>query len=168
MSERIEPKNLLTDTLSESASADFRAALLDETLRHARSRRRWRQARQAAGVFVIGLLVGVLMWSHPDKPVSRTNSTVATIAPESFRLIETLPLPPDAVVLTPPFANLKMISTSAGVTEIATVSGGFRIINDAQLLAFASGVPMILIRTGPDSEELVFANPEDRKRLFGN
>jgi hypothetical protein len=36
-------------------------------------------------------------------------------------------------------------------------------INDDELLALLADKPAILIRTGPHSEELVFANPEDQK-----
>ena len=49
------------------------------------------------------------------------------------------------------------------VVEIATVSGGYRLINDDELLALLADKPAALIRTGPHSEELVFANPEDQK-----
>ncbi|MEI9959789.1 MAG: hypothetical protein WDM76_01280 [Limisphaerales bacterium] len=61
-----------------------------------------------------------------------------------------------------------MISSSATVTEIATTHGNFRSINDAELLALVAGRPAILIRTGPDSEELVFANAEDQKGFPAN
>jgi hypothetical protein len=61
-----------------------------------------------------------------------------------------------------------MVSTTAGAGEIATRGGGYHLINDDQLLALLAGSPAALIRTGLDSEELVFANPEDRRRLLGN
>jgi len=36
------------------------------------------------------------------------------------------------------------------------------VINDDELLALVASHPAVLIRTGPHSEELVFANPKDQ------
>ena len=51
---------------------------------------------------------------------------------------------------------------------MATVSGGYRLLNDDELLALLADKPAVLIRTGPHTEELVFGNPEDRQRLLAN
>ena len=58
------------------------------------------------------------------------------------------------------------MGTLPAVIEVATVSGGFRIINDNELLALLADKPAVLIRTGPNSEELVFANPADQKKFL--
>ncbi len=165
---RPEQKKLLDDVLAESSPPDFRAALLAGTLRQARRRRQWRQARSAAGALVVLLLAGILTWPRPAEKISASKPPVKTGAPKSYRLVETQPLPAGATISTRNFAALKMVSTATGAVEIATRAGGYHLINDEQLLALLGGSPAALIRTGPDSEELVFANPEDRRRLLGN
>jgi hypothetical protein len=68
-------------------------------------------------------------------------------------------------VTTVPFRSGQFVTPTAGVEIVQTSTGNFRIINDAELLALVAQRPAILIRTGPNSEELVFANPEDQKRF---
>jgi hypothetical protein len=51
---------------------------------------------------------------------------------------------------------------------VQTTTANYRVINDAELLALLGQRPAILIRTGPHSEELVFANPEDQKGFLRN
>ena len=48
MNRPTDNERLLDDMLSEAVPADFREALLGETLRLACRRRRWRQTRRAA------------------------------------------------------------------------------------------------------------------------
>jgi hypothetical protein len=157
MNNRSEQLEVLHDVMAESSPPDFRAALLAETLRQARRRRRWRQGRVVAGV--LGLLVCAtwLGWHRlpPEIAVARPPEKVATA--KSFELVETQPLPPNAMVTTKEFGRVRMILSGATVATVATGSGGFRFINDSQLLALVGPKPAILIRTGPDSEELVFA-----------
>ncbi len=169
MNERPEKNELLDDVLA--SSPEFRAALLGETLRLARQRRQWRQARTVGGVLVAMVLTGIFarqlwMGKVSDKTVVASRAEIS--APNSFQLVETQPLPAGAMVTTGIFSPAQTISSAAGVTQITTTAGNFRFINDEQLLALVSGTPAVLIRTGPDSEELVFANPEDRQRLFGD
>lgn len=168
MNNRSEPQCLLDDVLAEASPPDFRASLLAGTLRQARRRRHWRQARQVAGTLAVLLLAGILTWPHPAEKISTARPATKCAAPKSFQLVETQLLPADAIISTKNFAVVKIVFTTAGAVEIATCSGGFRLINDEQLLALLGGSPAALIRTGADSEELVFANPEDRRRLLGN
>ena len=81
-------------------------------------------------------------------------------------LVRTQPLPASAIVSTRNFSATGFAETVPKVVEVATVSGGFRLINDDELLALLADKPAVLIRTGPHSEELVFANPEDQKKLL--
>ncbi len=58
MNNRIDQETLLTEVFAEGSPADFRAAMLTETLRLARRRRHFRQFRRGLGVFaVMSLLV---------------------------------------------------------------------------------------------------------------
>jgi hypothetical protein len=169
MSDRSEQKRLLADMLAESSPPDFRAALLDKTLRHARTRRRWRQARQTGGVLVLAVLTAVLCLQRPPgkSPIVRPAAKIPV--PQSFQLVETRSLPAAAIITTVNFAPVNIIASGTGVTEITSTSGHFKFINDQELLALVGNYyPAALVRTGPDSEELVFANPDDRKKIFGN
>ena len=170
MNDRPEKNELLADVLAEASPPEFRATLLAETLRHARRRRRWRQARNGVGVLAAIMVAGFFAWQHWPGKISRVTAVrppAEIPAPKSFQLVATQPLPPGAVVTTGNFAAVKMILSTPDVLQITTRGGGFRYINDEQLLALVGGHPAVLIRTGPDSAELVFADPEDRRFFFG-
>ena len=66
------------------------------------------------------------------------------------------------IVNSRPFSAVSSVSI-ANIVKNANGAGEFREINDDQLLALTGQKPVILIRTGPDSEELVFVNPADRR-----
>ena len=51
MNDRVDQDNLLAEVLAEASPADFRTAMLAETLRLARRRRHFRQSRHGLGVF---------------------------------------------------------------------------------------------------------------------
>lgn len=156
-------QQLLADVLAESSPPNLRAAMLAETLRLVRQRRRWQQVRQVGSALAVLLLAGWLVWPHQPKNLSVSQLVPRRVLPKSYQLVETRPLPAGALVSTGNFSAVKTVSTEAAVAQVATTSGGFRYINDAQLLALLGNRPAILIRTGPNSEELVFADPEDQK-----
>src|SRR5450631_4116512 len=159
MNERTDNQDLLAEVLAEASPADFREAMLAETLRLARRRRRIRQTRPVAGVLVMAGLLVVLVAHHFSKLPVVSPPTAKQIEPQSYQLVRTQSLPASALVSTRSFSATGIASTVPKVVEIATVSGGFRLINDDQLLALLADKPAALIRTGPHSEELVFANP---------
>jgi len=162
MSDRNNKENLLNEVLAEASPAGFREALLGETLRLARRRRHFRQTRQAIGilgVFVLLAIFGRQNWPT-QSVVSKTVEKKST--PESYKLVLTQPLPEDELITTRQ-SSVQLVASTPDVAQISTFSGGFRQINDNELLALLSGKPAILIRTGPHSEELVFANPKDQK-----
>ncbi|HZF01933.1 MAG TPA: hypothetical protein VE344_08565 [Methylomirabilota bacterium] len=154
--------DLLADVFSETAPADFRDAMLGQTLRLAGRRRRFQQTRRAISVLaVFGLLAGLVWQNWPEQPIVSKPLAKKT-AQTNYRLVRTQQLPNDAIVTTRQF-SVQLVASTATVVQVATTSGGFRPINDNELLALVSGRPAVLIRTGPHSEELVFANPEDQK-----
>ena len=165
MNNRADEKNLLTEVLAEASPADFRAALLAETLRLARRRRQYRQARQAAGVLAVMSLVAVLVTQQFSKPPTISTPLAKKIVQQSYQLVRTQPLPAGALITTRGFSTAGLATAIPKVMAVATVSGGFRLINDDELLALLADKPAVLIRTGPHSEELVFANAEDQKAL---
>src|ERR1035438_6180185 len=166
MNERTDNEELLAEMLAEASPADFRAAMLAETLRLARRRRQFRQVRPAAGFLVLMGLLAVLATQHFSKPPVGSLPLAKKVARQSYELVRTQPLPASAIVSTRSFSATGLAASVPNFTEIATVGGGFRLINDDQLLALLADKPAVLIRTGPHSEELVFANPEDQKKLL--
>ena len=168
MNHRAEQKNLLAEVLAEASPADFRAALLAETLRLARRRRQLHQVRRAAGVLAVMGLLAVLAVPQFSKPPAVSPPLAKKIGQLSYRLVRTQPMPVGAVISTMKFSSAGFAPSIPTVMEVATVSGDFRLINDDELLALLADKPAVLIRTGPNSEELVFANPEDQRtfRLY--
>jgi hypothetical protein len=158
MTERSDQKQLLDDVLAESSPADFRATLLGEVLRQARRRRRWRQSRSAVGVLGILFLVFWLTLHNRTEKLSAESPVRKILVTANYQLVDTQPFPAGAIVATANFASATTISSSAAAVQIATSSSGFRYLDDAELLQLVGPGAAILIRTGPHSEELVFAD----------
>jgi hypothetical protein len=74
-------------------------------------------------------------------------------------------LPPGAIVRTQPFAPDRIVMSVASVDVVRTTpsSGGFRRLNDDELLALVAPRPAALVRVGPDSSKLIFLDPDDQK-----
>jgi len=155
---------LLDDVLAEVAPANFREALLDETLRAVRRRRRFRRIRNAAGIVVVLALLGMVVWpKHPKTPSLVSAPTVKKSAPTGYTLITTQPLPASAVITTRPMTATLFVNSPMTVEVVETSTGNFKLIDDDQLLALLAAHPAVLVRTGPHSEQLIFANPQDAK-----
>ena len=168
MNNRIDQDDLLAEVLAEASPTDFRAAMLAETLRLARRRRHFRQARRGLGVFLAIGLLGVFLANKLLTSPVVSPAPAAKILNPAYNLVHTRPLPATMMVRTRIYPESEFVATVPTVVEVATVSGGVRSINDDELLAMLAGKPAVLIRTGPHSEELVFASPDDRKLLQPN
>jgi len=166
MNEQTDNQNLLAEVLAEASPPDFRAAMLAETLRLARRRRKFRRVRAAAGFLVLMGLLAVLVAQRLSRPPVVSPSIAKEVLRQSYELVRTQPLPASALVSPRSFSAAGFAASVPKVIEVATTSGGFRLINDDELLALLADKPAVLIRTGPHSEELVFANPEDQKQLL--
>ena len=166
MNNRTDQKSLLADVLAEASPTDFREAMLAETLRLARRRRQFRQVRQAAGVLAVIGLLAVLVAQQFSRQPDVSMPLAKKIVKQSYELVRTQPLPAGALISTRKFSEAQFAASVSTVVAVATVSGGFRQINDNELLALLADKPAVLIRTGPNSEELVFANPEDQKKFL--
>jgi hypothetical protein len=155
---------LLDDVLAEAAPANFLEALLDETLRVVRRRRRIRQVRNVVGMLIILGTLGIFV---RQQTLKKPSVAIAPQAPrpveKGYTLIRTQPLSAGNVITTHPPGAVPLITSAATVTIVETTPGQFRLINDQQLLALVAAHPAVLVRTGPDSEQLVFANPQDAK-----
>ena len=160
MKKHSDQKQLLNDVLSESE--DFREAMLGETLRHVRSRRRTRRLWRVSPVLLVGAL---LAWHFiPTSPVAEKP------AQRSVVITATAPLDPAAVIHTQPLAAKLMVSStpSAYVIHTRSSSENFRLISDDELIAFAAPRPAVLMRLGPDAQTLIFADGRDAPELGRN
>ena len=166
MNNRTDQKSLLAEVLAEASPTDFREVMLAETLRLARRRRQFRQVRQAAGVLAVTGLLAVLVAQQFSRQPDVSMPLAKKIVKQSYELVRTQPLPAGALISTRKFSEAQFAASVSTVVAVATVSGGFRQINDNELLALLADKPAVLIRTGPNSEELVFANPEDQKKFL--
>ena len=163
MNRNNDKEPLLTDVLAEDLPADFRDAMLGETLRRVRRHRRWRQTRRAAALLVSLGLCAIFVWQKIlPRPLISLSPAAKTLE-KNYRLVQTQPLPASAIVATQPLAAGQFIASAETVGVVQTGSGNYRALNDAELMALVASHPALLIRTGPQSEELVFANPEDQK-----
>ena len=93
MNEPRHNERLLADVLGEGVAADFRDGLLNETLRLARRRRRFRQVRGAASALAVLAAFGLLVWHEfPSSPRRMA------LPAKPYALVRTQPLPPAAWV----------------------------------------------------------------------
>ena len=157
-------KPLLSDVLAEDSNADFREALLDQTLRIVRRNRRFRKVRRGAyaSLMVVALVFVSVHFFISKPPVPKR------LEP-SYTLVMTQPLPASAVLSTSPDHSVAAISTSPTVEWIATAESSpiLRQLDDDELLALLPS-PALLVRRGPHIAELVFANTDTQDALPPN
>ena len=162
-----ENERLLNDLLAEGVPADFRPALLDQTLGLARRRRRWRQTRRAATALAVFAGLAVLFWRTPPP---RPTAPVPEATRPSVEIVKTRRLPATAQVSTQPFPAECQVASGMDIAVVNTLpsSGLFREISDSELLTLVAPRPAVLVWHRPHSAELVFVNPDDRAALLGN
>jgi hypothetical protein len=154
MNRPTDNERLFADALAEAGPPGFREGMLGETLRLARRRRQFRQARKVG--IAMGLAALLAIWLRPTTTTHRRAKTEA--ASESYRLVETQPVPASEIVVTSPFAGQIVASIPAtSVITTAEAGDGLRELSDDELLALAPA-PAALVRLGPHSAELVLAN----------
>ena len=159
MNHPADNERLLTDVLADASHAGFRQALLGETLRLARRRRQLRQTQRALATLAVLVVAGILAWrGFSPRPAVRE------LLSASCQIVHSRPLDAAAIVTTQPLLPGQITSTAASkhIVTIVTTSGGFRVIDDDELLALAASRPVALVRRGPHEAELIFVNPEDQ------
>jgi hypothetical protein len=162
MNRKSDRHPLLDDVFAENVPEGFREALLGETLRRVRRRRHLRQLRRAAALVVACGLVVVWAWQDLA-PRPLPPAPVAKGVERSYHLVRTHAFPADAVVTTRPLVAWQFVASAGPVRVIPTTADNYRVINDDELLALIAPRPAALVRLGPHSEELIFANPGDEK-----
>jgi hypothetical protein len=154
MNEPPHNERLLADILAEGSVAGRRDALLGETLRLARNRRRFRQGRR--GAYALALVTaGLLVFRRQDPPPEAGPKPT-----KLYVLVRTQPLAKSAWVESQPLSAASLIS-SVPTTGILTTAGAgerWHEVNDEDLLALAAPNPAVLVRGGPGSAELVFVH----------
>jgi hypothetical protein len=161
---RWENKRLLSEILADETDAGFRDVLLGRTLHLAKRRRQFRRARQIAYtciVFMSLALIGVHFLG--PKPPSSARPVPA------YTLVVTRPLARSAIVETQPDASAVVVNSASLIATVTTssVPQDLHRINDDELLALLPS-PALLIRRGPDSADLVFADPRDTEAPLRN
>lgn len=158
-------EQLLKDVLAEESAAGFREALLGETLRQARSRRRRRLAQRLTGVLLVGCMAA---WLLPRRPLPVAVGPAFPIC-AGCETISSQPLPAAMIVSTQPIQPESMVASAAMADVLRTITarGGYREIGDDELLAL-SPEPAALVRRGPHQAELVFISATDDDRAEEN
>ena len=156
MTRRIDNERLLADVIAGESDVAFHEALLGETLRLARRRRRFRQAQRGAAVVAVLVGLAALVWQNFSPRV-----VTPRMDKGSYAIIRTQPLPAAAIVTTQPLvADLLVASvTTVNVVETLPDSGLFREIGDDELLAMVAPKVAALVRLGPHTAELVVLEP---------
>jgi hypothetical protein len=164
---QLRNKPLLSDIFSEDADSEFREALLDQTLRIVRRKRRFRKARQAA--FVTVMVAGLVLISFHSlvskPPVSKIAKRVAL----PYLVVTTQPSSPDAVLSTSPDHSIRIISSSPTVQLVGTSESAdiLHQLDDDELLTLLPS-PALLVRRGPHLAEVVFANADAQSSIPAN
>jgi hypothetical protein len=152
------PDEFLSDVFGEPD--EFRAALLEQTLRQVRRRRLFRHCKQGFAAVAGVVAVAFVCW----RTVQPTALRLPAKAPDLV-VIRSQPLPPSMIVETRPGVAGVVVSSASTYALVETGASKrlFREIDDEQLLALLSGKPAALVRRGPNQVELIFLNPEDEK-----
>jgi hypothetical protein len=153
--------DLLADLLAEGGAGSPRDALLGETLRHVRRRRRARQAVRGAGLLLIAGALGMLVLRHFS--VAPIAARVAKIPAQVrlYQLVTTQPLSQEMIVSTQPYSGGPARGLAGSFVEVSTTHDGLRLINDDELLALVADKGGALVRTGPHSERLILPGAGD-------
>ena len=160
MNRPTDHEHLLADVLAGEDGAGFREALLSETLRRARRRRHFRQARRAAVGVVVFVGLCLLVWHRLPRQVKSPEAMQ-----QNYVVIHSQPLPAAARVMTRPLAVDQRVASFTNVQRVQTAQGvgQFREIDDDELLALAGPKPAALVRLGPHTAELIVLNSTDQE-----
>jgi hypothetical protein len=150
-----EVSDLLQEVLEQSASPEFKTALLENTLRAARHRKQVRQIGRS-GLALAAILVALTVFFYkPTFPLflQSQRSTVSIIHSQKLQ---------PGILLATRQSVPQVVSSKLSYAVLNTQAGGFKILGDDELLACLAGHPAALVRRGNGSVELVFVNPADK------
>jgi hypothetical protein len=157
-------KQLLSDVLAEESDANFREALLNQTLHVVKRKRRLRIARQVtySSFMVVGLAFIGLHFLVSKTPVLKR-------VERPYLLVTTEPLPDAATLSTSRDHSTPVVASSPSIQLVTTTDNSpiLHQLDDDELLALLPS-PGLLVRRGPHAAEVVFANPDTQRSLSPN
>src|SRR5215472_2038725 len=110
-----EKERLLAAVLAEESGQEFREALLGQTLRLVKRRRRFRQVRRAAAAFALVFGTALLGWRY----VPRLHTPVSNSVPSlSYMLVQTRPF--TGIVSSHPLSSQAFVSSRPATSLITT------------------------------------------------
>jgi len=148
-------KSLVRDVFAEGRPPGGKELWLRESIRL--SRRRRLERRVNASIVACALVASSVFLAWKLRPVHRAEAMAAL---RNYTLIITKPLAPYAFVETKPLNASYLVTSSMPASVVHTSQGQFNAIDDAELLAFASPGPVILVRGFGGTEQLVFLDPK--------
>lgn len=154
MTKKNDQERLLEDVLVGEADAGFHEALLAETLRLARNRRRARRVQRVGAMLaVVSVITAVAIWRNPRAPM-----IVPPPPAQNYQLTLSQPFPAASIVSTRPLSADQLVASKAlaRVLHTTAMSGSYREVGDDELLALAAPQVAALVRRGPHEAELVF------------
>ncbi len=142
---KTEQDALLADIVGDGAQAES----LARVLRLARHRRLARRLRRGSAIVAAVAVLGALSWRSAQ--VERPYQLIRTGAQPRVPAVSTL-------------SSVETASTAPGnsvaIVETGSVSGQVSVIGDDELLSRFASEGAVLVRTGPDEQELVLSEPE--------
>jgi hypothetical protein len=152
MENRPEHDELLRDVFAEATS--FREVLLQQSLGAVR-RRKQRQRISAVAVTIcifVAAIYGIFFGSRPERIAPKQQDTL---------FVHSAALPP-AMLVTSTQSVPEIHSSANEEMLVESVTDGFEVIGDNDLLRLLSGKPVVLVREDTGTQ-LVFLNPSDQQ-----
>ncbi len=146
---------LLRDLLHDAAPAEFRAALLAETLHQVRRRKSQRQRNRVLLVAAGMIAVTLALWR--TSPTPTPSQVVHVQAPIDPLLIHSQPLPPAMIIATDPTSvgHVETSPNSLSVINTAPHPKLYQTIGDDELLTLLAGTA-VLVRQNEFEAEVFF------------
>ena len=158
MKNTAEQQRLIDDVLAESASEQFRSAVLEQMLRVARHQRRVRAFEKAS---ILILLLALLAW-WSSASLSRRHSPQQLARPQraarAYGLVLSASAPRGMLVATEPGLTplVESVHSAVAIVETRPDQHLFKEIGDEQLLVLLAGQPAALVREGASRATVLF------------
>lgn len=151
----MKTEQLLNDIFAEAEPAQFRDALLAETLRHVRHRRRVRHTTRAAWLALVALVS--LFWLWTARKSAPPFAARTTQANPGIRIVTSAPLASALVISSRADSIIQISSRPATVQIVSTADSppACQEIGDDELLHFFAGRPVALVGGGAQPAELL-------------
>jgi hypothetical protein len=147
-------EQLLDDLLEEAAPPEFRAALMDKTLRSARRRKRTRRFNATLGATAVAGIFLLSFWKMREPA-----TLPAQMRQPDPMVVNSQPVQPRQIVTTQLGSIEEFVSSAFTEVRTSGSSGLYQEIDDQQLLALLSDRSAVLVHHGPHQAELIILNP---------